>query len=104
MDYSLAAIMGVIVLLLGTLAFVAGFGQMQSANDFEDRLDQDRSLHSQGVTNNSSYSVCRVTGQGNLDCADNPYTGWMKWVLGGFVVAILGGAVVYHDIRGFDQI
>lgn len=97
--YTLLAVAGLIVLLLGTLAFLGGLGQYQAKGDFADRLADDRSRFEQ--TNAASgYELCAFDNEtASLECPDNPYTGSLRWLVGGLLAMALGAGTIYYDVE-----
>lgn len=98
-NYTLLAVGGLIVLLLGTLAFLGGLGQYQAEGQFDDRLADDQGRFDQ--TNAASgYEVCMYDNNtASLVCPDNPYTGSIQWLVGGLVAIAIGGATIYYDVE-----
>lgn len=97
--YTLLAVAGLIVLLLGALAFLGGLGQHQAKAQFADRLDDDRSRFER-TNATSGYDVCAYVNEtASLTCPDNPYTGSLRWLVGGLLAMALGGGIMYYDVE-----
>lgn len=97
--YTLLAVGGLIVLLLGTLAFLGGLGQYQAEGQFDDRLTDDRARFDQ-MNATGGYELCAYNNEtASLVCPDNPYTGSIKWLLGGLVAIAIGGGTIYYDVE-----
>lgn len=97
--YTLLAIAGLIVLLLGTLAFLGGVGQWQANGQFNDRLSDDRTRFEQ-TNATGGYDLCVYNNDSQgLDCPDNPYTGSLEWIIGGLLAIAVGGGAIYYDVE-----
>ncbi|MFB6360169.1 MAG: hypothetical protein ABEH59_02495 [Halobacteriales archaeon] len=97
--HTLLAIGGLILLLLGLLAFLGGIGQFQAKAQFDDRLSDDRTRFEQ-TNATSGYAVCAFNNETNdLDCPDNPYTGSLQWLIGGLLTMAVSGGAIYYDVE-----
>ena len=97
--YTLIAIIGLIVFLLGLLALLSGIGQFQADSQFEGKLSEDRSRYEQ-LNATGGYQVCAYSNQtGTLNCPDNPYTGSLQWIGGGLLAVGLGAGAIYYDVE-----
>lgn len=97
--YTLLAVAGLIVLLLGTLAFLGGLGQFQAKGQFEDSLTDDQSRFER-MNATSGYELCAYNNETtSLDCPDNPYTGSIQWLVGGLLAIAVGAGTIYYDVE-----
>lgn len=97
--YTLLAVAGLIGLLLGTLAFLGGLGQYQAQGQFDDRVSDDRTRFEQ-LNATGGYEVCAYDNEtGSLACPDNPYTGSLRWLIGGLLTIAVGAGIIYYDVE-----
>ncbi len=98
-EYSVITIAGVIVVLLGLLAFFGGIGEYQANQDFTSDVADDRTrFQTQNAT--SGYYRCQYNNTtASLMCPDNPYTESPQWLIGGLLAIAVGGGVVYSDLH-----
>lgn len=97
--YTILAIGGLIVLLLGMIAFLGGVGQYQAQQRFDNRVADDQSRFEK-LDATGGYEVCAYNNTTrSLVCPDNPYTDSVQWLGGGFLAMVVGGGVIYYDIE-----
>lgn len=100
--YTMLAVAGLIVLLLGTIAFLGGVGQYQAETSFDDRLADDRSRFDRSAAT-SGYDVCAYNNTtAALDCPENPYAGSLRWLGGGLLTTAVGAGLVYYDLERLE--
>lgn len=98
-QYSLISIVGLIVVLLGVLAFLGGVGEWQAKQRFTSDVADDRSrFEQQNAT--EGYKICQYNNTtSNLTCPDNPYKDSPGWIIGGLFTMAIGLGGIYYDIE-----
>lgn len=97
--YTMLAIVGVIVLLLGMIAFLGGVGQYQSQQRYDDRVADDRSRFER-TNATGGYDVCAYdNATRSLTCPDNPYADSWRWLGAGLLTIVAGAGIGYYDFQ-----
>lgn len=98
-QYTLISIAGLIVVLLGGLAFLGGVGEWQAKQRFTSDVADDRHRFEQKNAT-KGYNICQYNNAtGNLTCPDNPYTDSPGWIIGGLATVAIGLGGIYYDIE-----